>query len=124
MDQKMTYKQALVRSLIVGGIFSAYTFLFTLDIVSLGRVTRVASLLIYECGMWLIMLLDVIDLRFYYEGIAFIVSPLIICLLLGYIVFLTLRNKTQVIPKRFTLILILAYLAFNVASLVVFHKVS
>ncbi|MEK7309648.1 MAG: hypothetical protein AAB038_02380 [Planctomycetota bacterium] len=112
MGEKMTYKQALTRSLIVGGIFSIYMLLIALNII----LADILSFLICGCSMWLIMLFSFISTNYYGKGIVFTVSPLIICVLLGSITFLSYRDKKWLTPWKFTFILLGVYLFFNIVS--------
>ena len=117
MYQKMTYKQALIRSLIVGVLISVcYIILsFTLK----GKLESL-WIALNGIGMFLSIVCHIIPK---YEGVLTTVSlcslPIIICPLFGSIIFLLLRNKKWLTSWMFMSILAGSYLVVNIVMAII-----
>jgi len=116
MDQKMTYKQALIRSLMVGLVFTVVMFLSLLLRSNLPYWLE--EFLVFKINgfwLWFYFLFFVLGYT-YFGGIVILVSPMIVSLSLGCVVFLLLRNKKWLTQWNFTFILLATYLVVNVGA--------
>lgn len=122
MDQKMTYKQALTRSLIVGVAFSVITILFIFIYGMInnsnvhGRLYEYIVLMVNGCGAWLVMFYAIMGMDYRLFTITLYISPVFVCLLLGNVIFLPLKNKKWLTTRGFTFILVGMYLFINAIS--------
>jgi hypothetical protein len=122
MGEKMTYKQALLRSLILGVTFSVITILsiFIYGMINNsnvhGRLYEYIVLMLNGCGAWLVMFCSFIGMGYRLFTITLYISPVFVCLLLGSVIFLPLKNKKWLTIRKFTFILVGMYLFINAIS--------
>jgi hypothetical protein len=88
-----------------------------LETVLLDRMPEIVPLLIGGCSILLIMFFYFIG--FYFNTYIFVASPIIICLLVGSVMFWVLRNKAWLTPEIFIFILPGGYLIVNIVSWVI-----
>ena len=122
MGEKMTYKQALIRSLILGVAFSVITILFIFIYNRVnnsnvhGRLYEYIVLMLNGCGAWLVIFCSFIGEDYRLFTITLYISPVFVCLLLGNVIFLPLKNKQWLTTRKFSFILAGTYLFVNIIS--------
>jgi len=119
MYQKMTYKQALIRSLIIGFIVSVCVLPIyidsKLDSTMLGTLSGLLLLILNGLGILLNLLYFWVGLKDrLLVSVIECVSPLIACLLSGNIVFLIFKNSKWLTLRNFILTLLGAYLLVSI----------
>jgi hypothetical protein len=116
MAQKMTCKQALIRSLIVGLIFSVPLLIWMLNPYLLGGTLGFIFAILNSFDAMLIFFYTDECLLPQTLAIVLFITQIISCLLLGGILFWILRSKAWLTPKRFVFILLGSYLFVNMVS--------
>ena len=115
MDQKMTYKQALIRSLIIGCIFPICTFLLiSIGVVPTNLISGIILLILNGFGVSLAIICTVTYMHYVLTIISFSFPSIIVCLLSGSIIFLLFKNKKWLTMRNFTFILLGVYLFVNI----------
>ena len=124
----MTYKKALIYSLILGLIFSAgeliYLLIWTLNPHLLGGILNFIFTILNSFDAMLIFFYTDECLLPRTVAIILFITQIISCLLLGGVLFWILRNKAWLTPWRFAFILLGSYLFINVVSWIIIVIIS